>query len=154
MIDTRVTQAPYAEVLHYLNLSIRAEQIFCSIVTQMLYIPQFQNQTSLKTVHRENYQTSYHRNTAAGNLIRLEGGDAQKILVLMTIECFVEVRKHDKVAEAGLRQITASSAEDKSLLAVAFEWHSMRKRYLRAAARTLRSTVGADVWQEGVQLAE
>lgn len=144
----------YADVLSQVEQSIKAEQVFCSIVTQMKYLPQFTGQAALNKVHRENYETSYHRNTAAGNLERLVFGESDELLILMTVECFIEARQHDKTAAASLEKIVATSSEDQQWIIVATEWHKRRRQYLKSAARLLSTLIGPELWNKGASLVE
>jgi hypothetical protein len=148
------THTAYADVLKHVELSIKAEQVFCSIVTQMKYLPQFTGQAALNTVHRENYQTSYHRNTAAGNLERLVAGESDELLILMTVECFIETRHHDKIAETSLGNIVVTSSEDQKWISAATEWHRRRKQHLKSAARILSTMIGPELWNKGALLVE
>lgn len=155
MNDLQHVTNEFAQVLHPTKSSIYAEQVFCSIVTQMKFIPQFSNQPVLKTVHAENYQTSYHRNTAAGNLHRLlEVNHSDEILILMTVECFAESHQHDKTAESALLKITTTNPGDAKWLESAIYWHNQRKRHLKHAAKMLYTAVGPEVWKKGLALAE
>ncbi|GMA51792.1 hypothetical protein GCM10025857_31490 [Alicyclobacillus contaminans] len=144
----------WQSVLRDVERSIYAEQVFCSYVTQMTFMPQFKDQPALRQVHRENYETSYHRNTAAGNLHRLAQFDEDELLVLMTVECFIETRKHDNTALTALRQVTTSDPTGRKLLERAFYWHDQRKHYLKRAAGKLYTMLGPELWQKGVALAE
>jgi hypothetical protein len=143
-------------VLDHVNASIHAEQVFCSITTEMKFIPSFKDQPPLAVVHRENYETSYHMNTAAGNLHRLltHGNHSDEMLILMTIECFIEAREHERKAEQALDDLQAPSESDQHWLEAAHKWHRRRRRQLRRAARVLRAAVGPDVWQQGAVLAD
>lgn len=144
----------FAQVMRHVDRSIFAEQVFCSWVTQMNFLPQFANQPPLKIVHRENYETSYHRNTAAGNLHRLLANEWDEMLILMTVECFIEAKEHDKTAENALNQITASTPVDQKWIQTATYWHQQRKRHLKRAVKSLYATIGSEMWQKGVALAE
>lgn len=144
----------YGNVLHCVELSIKAEQLFCSIVTQMKFLPQFKEQATLATVHKENYETSYHRNTAAGNLERLVSGESDELLTLMTVECFIEARHHDKVAETSLDHIVVTNPEDENWIVEATKWHVKRKKYLKSAAKKLHAVIGPELWNKGTMLAE
>ncbi|GMA55453.1 hypothetical protein GCM10025857_68100 [Alicyclobacillus contaminans] len=75
-------------------------------------------------------------------------------MVLMTVECFVETRKHDNTALTALRQVTASDSMGMQLLEHAFYWHDKRKHYLKRATRKLYARIGPELWQKGVALAE
>lgn len=103
-------------ILNHLEQSIHAEQFICSIVTEMKYMPPFKNQIALKKIHKENYQTSYHRNTADGNLKRLISGAGQSEhqLVLMTVECFLEADEHDQNIEDALQLMSANTTTEQS----------------------------------------
>lgn len=156
MDDIAMLYTSSAKVMRHVELSIQAEQVFCSIVTEMKFMPQFANDPNLATVHRENYETSYHRNTAAGNLQRLLAlsGQPNEMLILMTVECFIETHEHDKIAEQALLNIKATRPDDEKWLAAAQKWHRRRKRQLGLAASTLRAAIGRELWEKGAALAE
>ncbi|MCL6518081.1 hypothetical protein, partial [Alicyclobacillus sp.] len=146
----------FAPVLQHLEQSIHAEQVFCSIVTEMKFMPAFKDDPNLAEVHRQNYETSYHRNTAAGNLRRLlaGAGPSEEMLVLMTIECFVEAKRHDRQAEEALKAIRTESPADEGWIQAAERWHARRRQALRMARRLLRQSVSEETWAKGVALAE
>lgn len=149
------SHAVWEAVLRHVRLSIQAEQVFCSIVTEMKFLPQFAYQDALKIIHRENYETSYHRNTAAGNLRRLtKTSTADKMLILMTVECFIETEEHDTKAETALRKITVTDAADNKWVEAAQKWHKRRKQQLKYAAETLYAAIGPELWKQGMELAE
>ncbi len=143
-------------VLDHLDASIYAEQVFCSITTEMKFLPSFKDQPPLRTVHRENYETSYHKNTAAGNLHRLlaHGHSSHERLILITIECFIEAREHERKAEEALSNLQAPTESDQRWLDAAHKWHRRRRRELRHAARVLRAAVGPEIWEQGAALAD
>lgn len=148
----------WEQVYRRICASIHAEQVFCSITTEMKYMPEFMNIPELATVHRENYETSYHKNTAAGNLLRLMMGaktpEQEKLLVLMTVECLIEATHHHATAEQALTSMNASSGESTRYLEASAHWHDLRKYWLRKAQRTLRRAIPPEWWQEGQSLAE
>ncbi|MDB5085451.1 MAG: hypothetical protein JWN30_2337 [Bacilli bacterium] len=146
----------FSRVLQHVERSIHFEQVFCSIVTEMKYMAPFQNQAGLQRVHKENYETSYHRNTAAGNLKRLTAGAGASAtqLILMTVECFLEAQEHDQNAEQALGSMTASNPQEQSWLDAAQEWHLKRKEELQIAAQILRESIPADLWNQGAALTE
>ncbi len=144
------SHAVWASVLRHVRLSIQAEQVFCSIVTEMKFLPQFSYQDALKTVHKENYETSYHRNTAAGNLRRLiKTRTVDEMLILMTVECFIETLEHDRKAETALREITVADPVDEKWLIAAQKWHMRRKQQLKHAAETLYAAIRTGIVEKG-----
>lgn len=148
-------QGTWQRLAEFMKGSIEAEQVFCSLVTEMGYQPQFRGNSALAIVHRENYETSYHRNTAAGNLERLLQGDtSNEMLVLLTVECFIEARQHDGTAEMALMQIKAVSQEDSGWLEAARFWHQKRRQYLDSATEVLYTSIGPAMWEKGVALVE
>jgi hypothetical protein len=149
----------WSQVLRPLSVSIYGEQVFCSITTEMKWLPGFRDNAELTALHRENYETSYHRNTAAGNLTRLawqeaQGRDPSKRLVLMTVECLLEAREHDRRTAQHLRALEEQAGAYRSWLEAASRWHEHRTRWLRRAVRTLRGGIPAGWWEEGTQLIE
>ena len=144
----------YRTAFKHLKASIEAEQVFCSIVTEMKFMPQFADDPNLRTVHRENYETSYHRNTAAGNLRRLLRGETAEMLILMTVECFIESREHDRKSGEALDGIQSTGPHDEKWLESAKYWHAKRKQQLKHARNVLYNMIGPDVWQKGAALAE
>jgi hypothetical protein len=148
----------WEKIYRRVQAAIYAEQIFCSITTEMKYLPAFKDQPPLRNVHRENYETSYHLNTAAGNLARLLSGAhsnrEERMLILMTIECFIEADEHDRKAKQFLRQVTAAEKKDGAWLEAAAHWHEQRVYWLQRAMKKLRSTIPASLWQEGASMAK
>lgn len=144
----------YAEVLRLVKCSMKAEQYFCSIVTQMTYLPQFKHQQPLDIVHKENYETSYHRNTAIGNLRRLLDGDMDELVILMTVECIIEAARHDAKAKAALAELSAGDEEGQMWLGRAEKWQGYRSNYLARARSMLRGVIGPQSWAKGKALAQ
>jgi hypothetical protein len=147
----------WSRILQHVNASIQAEQVFCSITTEMKWFPQIERQPILKELHAENYETSYHRNTAAGNLIRLQmtdgtDRDQHKRLILMTVECLLEAKEHDTKAYNFLTRLEADTSQDKAWIEFAAKWHRLREHYLRRAMRRLRMSISDDMWQEGAAM--
>ncbi|WP_026960995.1 hypothetical protein [Alicyclobacillus herbarius] len=138
--------------------AIYAEQVFCSITTEMKFLPGFENQLELRSLHRENYETSYHLNTAAGNLARILAGahdrHQERQLILMTVECFIEAREHMDKAEGYLGRLKPGNAKERVWLRAAGHWHQERVRWLNQAMRRLKTSIPESVWQEGVSLVE
>lgn len=147
-------RSEWVHVKNELMESVYAEQVFCSIVTEMKLMPQFQNQPALAGIHRENYETSYHRNTAVGNLSRLQAGEANVTLVLMTVECLAEAARHDNSAESSLGQMHAATPDDQVWLRAAANWHARRSWWVRRAAASLQASVGPELWEQGLSLAQ
>ena len=147
-------RSAWVHVKNELLESVHAEQVFCSLVSEMKYMPQFQSQPALAELHKENYETSYHRNTAVGNLSRLQAGEAHDLPVLMTIECLVETARHDRLGEKALAAIRAAAPEDQVWLRAAQNWHERREYWTRRAADTLRGHVSAHLWEQGIGMAE
>ncbi len=154
MEQAQMVHTSYADVLRHIDLSIWAEQMFCTVTTQMNFLRQFKDQPELKSLHKENYETSYHRNTAAGNLLRLVAGELDEMLILMTVECFIESRNHDKAAQTALHSISVPTQEDEQWITLSEKWHRRRKRHLKYAAEILRTMIGQELWAKGALLAE
>ncbi len=61
MSDYTALYPALSTVLSHIEASIQAEQIFCSIVTEMTYLPAFKDQPPLRQLHRENYEMIHQK---------------------------------------------------------------------------------------------
>lgn len=144
----------WADPLRDLRRSLYAEQIFCSLTSEMRAFPAFAEQPALDELHKENYETSYHRNTACGHLTRLYFAPPAAVeefdrLTVMAIACVYNSRKHDKLAQAQFEALVASDPVDQAWLQLAMCWHLERKRWLKVAAADVRALVSPDLWAQG-----
>jgi|GEM_PF-5766725 len=148
--------AVWDNVFQKLSACIYAEQVFCSLTTEMKFLPAFQDSSILKNIHTQNYETSYHQNTAAGNLQRLMMGattaEQEKMLALVTVACMTEAKRHQNQAEAYLRQMT-SDASDSQWLDAIRHWHQMRYHWLKVARSSLKGSISPQWWSQGEALA-
>ncbi|WP_067933848.1 hypothetical protein [Alicyclobacillus kakegawensis] len=150
------TSSLWQRLYRRVQSTLYAEQVFCSITSEMNYLPNFARQPVLRSLHAENYESSYHLNTAAGNLVRILAGAhsqrQQQRLVLMTVECFIEAREHMDKAAGYLRQLETTDKRDKAWIYAAWHWHEQRVHWLTKAMRRLQASVPESVWQAGVGL--
>ncbi|KPV42940.1 hypothetical protein [Alicyclobacillus ferrooxydans] len=145
-----------ANVIRYLDMSILAEQVFCSIVAEMQNDPNLRDRGAWSVLEQANRATTYYRSTAGGHLRRLLwGADADTSeLFSLTVGCLVEAKAHDKEAEHALVDLDDDPAVNRPMLNAALKWHSRRKIELKHTALGLRAALPRDVWETGVALAK
>ncbi|QQE78155.1 hypothetical protein [Alicyclobacillus sp. SO9] len=141
----------FEHVFQNMSHCIYAEQVFCSLTTEMKYLPAFKDNPHLQALHKENYETSYHQNTAAGNLQRLMVGaktrEQEKVLVVVAARCMLEAKKHQAKADEALKTISVPQ-EHVAWLDASRHWQHMRHRWLKLAMKDLRSAVPPKWWSE------
>lgn len=138
--------------LKYLDQSIVAEQMFCSLIVEMSHIPPFSRQSSLATMVEQNHKTSYYRNLAAGHLRRLltdPGLDPDQTL-MWVVQSLTSARNLDAQADKILAGVHPQEPAGETFVVAAKAWNRQRRRALKYAARTLQTILPTALWQEGV----
>lgn len=143
----------WVHVKNELLESVHAEQAYCSIIAEMLLLPQFGSQAGASEAYRENYETSLLRNIAVGHLTRLQAGEPQTRLAALTVEALAKAVTHDRRCHAALQTLTATTPEDQVWLRAANNWREQREHWLRRAAATLKSGIAPDLWEQGLAMA-
>lgn len=147
------------QVARSMDMSVLAEQVFCSIVAEMQERSKLRGLSLWPSLLQANQATSYNRTTAAGHLRRIvwhtESDEYQ--LLTLTLACMVEAKANDKVALQALAQLEDDPLliEDGSLdyLNAALKWHWRRRNTLKQAAVGLKAVVPPEVWDKGISLA-
>ncbi len=148
-----MARSVWVHVKNELLESVHAEQAFCSIVAEMLLLPQFRSQSSVTDAYRENFETSLLRNIAVGHLTRLQAGEPQTRLVVLTVEALATAVLHDRLCHRALQTLAASTPDDQVWLRAANNWREQREHWLRRAASTLKSGIAPEVWDRGLSMA-
>ncbi len=143
----------WVHVKNELLESVHAEQALCSIIAEMLLLPQFRSQAGTREVYQENYETSLLRNIAVGHLTRLQAGEPQTRLVPLTVEALATAARHDHRCHSAIRTLTAATPDDQVWLRAANNWREQREYWLHRAAATLKSGIAPDAWEQGINMA-
>ncbi len=148
-----MARSVWVHVKNELLESVHAEQAFCSIIAEMMLLPQFRSQSGVTDAYRENYETSLLRNIAVGHLTRLQAGEPQTRLVVLTVESLATAVLHDRLCNTALQTLAATTPDDQVWLRAANNWREQREYWLRRAASTLKSGIAPEVWDRGLFMA-
>jgi len=142
----------WGPTLKYLKRSVYGEQVLLSIVEEMIGQADGENKATWLQVQDACRGSVYHRNGAAGHLVRLHfANPADKAevqgLVAHTIACLYSAKQADKEAETHLLAFPRADDERHAWYSLAAKWHSQRKYWLAAAATEMQGVVPSHVWQ-------
>ena len=97
------------QMVEALSNSLYAEEIVCSMASQLHYIPEMANLNGLKETHDALVPASYHRVTAVGTGNRILQGD-QSLSLWQVIEyCIREAGVMDAAVRVGLNKMLAAA---------------------------------------------
>lgn len=123
-----------------LQQSIYAEEMVCSMSSELYHIPQTKDLKGLNEMHSHLVPASYHRVSAAGSSRRLMHGEKQQSITQTLVACILNAETQDKKVREGL-QIMEENAipEFKPFIRVIIQWQKQTEKYLKEAKESLRS---------------
>ncbi|MED4017868.1 hypothetical protein [Sutcliffiella cohnii] len=86
----------WAPVVERLSYSLNAEQMVCSMTTQLFHFPGTQNLKGNAELHHHLVPASYHRITALGCAKRVHRGETHQSIIKALIDCVNNGLKEDK----------------------------------------------------------
>ncbi|NMH69404.1 hypothetical protein HF072_11515 [Bacillus sp. RO3] len=127
-------------VLTLLQQSLRAEEMVCSISSELFHIPQTQNLKGNNEMHSHLVPASYHRVTAVGSAMRLVNGEQQQTIVTTLATCILNAENQDQQVRAGLMVMEENAApEFKRVIQTIIEWQEQAEAFLFQAKEAMRS---------------
>ena len=131
-------------LINLLEQSIYAEEMVCSMSSELYHIPQTMNLQGLNEMHEHLIQASYHRVSAAGSARRLKMGE-QQTLIDTLVACILNAERQDQQVWSGLLVIeSAASAEFKPFIQLIIQWQGQAERSLNQAKQYV-SNVGITI---------
>lgn len=132
-------------VLNSLLRSLHAEEMVCSMSSELYHIPQTQNLKGNNEMHNELVPASYHRISAAGSARRLLNGEQQQSLKDTLVACIINAENRDKKVREGLIVMEENAVPDyKPFIKLIIQWQDQAESYLKQAKDSLR-TMGVSV---------
>ena len=127
-------------ILGLLQQSLYAEEMLCSISSELYHIPETQDLKGNNEMHNHLVPASYHRVTAVGSARRLVGGEQQNTIIVTMATCIVNAENQDKGVREWL-QVKENNAEDqyKPKMRMLIQWQNQAESYLRQAKNALQS---------------
>jgi hypothetical protein len=134
----RVTDWP--AVVNALEQSLFAEQLVCSMGTQLFYIPETADLEGNPEMHNHLVPASYHRVTAVGSAVRLAHGEFHESIVQTLRSCIQSAKREDEEVMRWLRVMRdAAPADFKPFLEHIIQWQEQAELSLRAAQQLLEN---------------
>lgn len=146
-VNVMYTYAPgteWSSVTQSLQKSLYAEQMVCSMSTQLFHIPETENLQGNREMHEHLVRASYHRVTATGSAVRLQTGPYHESIRKTLVSCIRNARKEDAGVREGLR-VMYGNADDrvKPFIREIQQWQVQAEQYLAAAGQELGMTDAA-----------
>jgi hypothetical protein len=127
-------------VLNSLLRSLHAEEMVCSMSSELYHIPQTQNLKGNNEMHNELVPASYHRISASGSARRLLNGEQQQSLIDTLVACIINAENRDKKVREGLIVMEENAAPDyKPFIKLIIQWQEQAESSLKQAKDSLRS---------------
>jgi len=132
-------------LINLLEQSIYAEEMVCSMSSELYHIPQTMNLQGLNEMHEHLIHASYHRVSAAGSARRLKTGEQQQTLIDTLVACILNAERQDQQVRNGLQVMeSAASAEFKPFIQLIVQWQGQTESYLQQAKQYV-SNVGITI---------
>ena len=126
-----------------LSNSLYAEEMVCSMASQLHYIPETAQLSGLKETHDELIPASYHRVTAVGTGHRILQGDNAPTLWNVIEYCIREAQEKDAAVMVGLNKMFAAAPEAyRGFVNQIIEWQKYKERTFQIAKTAYESIKG------------
>jgi hypothetical protein len=130
----------WQSILDPLLQSLYAEEMVCSMSSELYHIPQTQNLKGNNEMHNNLVPASYHRISAVGSARRLLNGEQQQSLIDTLVACILNAEARDKKVREGLMVMEENVVpEYKQFINLIIQWQSQTEASLKQAKDSLRS---------------
>ena len=124
----------WSYVLGLIQQSLYAEQMVCSMSTQLFVIPETKDLEGNPEMHEHLEEAAYHRVTAAGSTTRLQLGEYHESIIIILNECVQKSLEHDKDVRKWLDIMKDNAPENyKQFLQQIIVWQEQTNYYLKMA---------------------
>ena len=150
MYDDPTFHAHISEAVYNLDMSVFADQVFCSIVAEMQTWPQLRELLMWPVLNQATEKASLYRNIAVGHVRRFvwrSQGDAD-IGLQMGAQNTILANLQDKVAYDALSTLNSTELVQPQTWETLVKWQQRRRGTLKHAMRALRRVLPPDVWQQ------
>ncbi len=149
----------WQRALGELKRSIYADQVFCSVASEMVSMDPFCTFAPFHHIHKLCWNTSFYRNSACGHLIRLHfipRADEKEAAVLtrQVVYCLYQARYFDGQAGDSFDQIQTNEETGREWIDLAMGWQRERRTWLNRTAKTIRILVPEEIWKSGKEGAQ
>ncbi|MDN4074940.1 hypothetical protein [Fictibacillus terranigra] len=132
----------WTAVLQLLNQSLHAEEMVCSMSTQLFHIPAAANIKGNAEMHNHLVPASYHRVTAAGSALRLRNGETHASIIQTLTSCVNNALRQDQEVMKGLRIMRDNAPNPfRSTIEIVIRWQQQAEQSLTSAKQLLTQMV-------------
>ncbi|WP_141430772.1 hypothetical protein [Bacillus sp. 03113] len=144
-------QVNWLNILNLLQRSLFAEEMVCSMSSELYHIPQTKDLKGNNEMHNHLVPASYHRVTAVGSAQRLNTGEQRQSIIDTMITCINNAEKQDRSVKEWLRVMEGNaSSEFKPFIQMIIRWQNQAEHYLNQA-KTELIKLGISISAEGEQ---
>ncbi|WP_069203048.1 hypothetical protein [Bacillus testis] len=123
--------------------SLYAEEMVCSMASQLRYFPETAQLNGLEETHGSLVPASYHRVTAVGTGYRILQGDNAPTLWNVIEYCIREAQKMDAATRVGLNKMLAAAPETyRGFVNQIIEFQKNKENYFQMAKTAYESIKG------------
>lgn len=128
----------WEQILSLLQQSLYAEEMVCSMTSELFHIPETQDLTGNREMHNHLVPASYHRVTALGSAARLKNGEQQPSIIQTMMACIVNAENQDIKVREGLNTMEEHASPDyKAFMNVVIRWQVQAESSLKQAKESL-----------------
>lgn len=132
-------QQDWASVQELLNRSLYAEQMVCSMSTQLFHIPATENLEGNPEMHEHLVPASYHRVTALGAAQRLQNGEYHESLIKTLTSCVRNALREDQEVTKWLNVMRENAPNEfEPFIQNIIDWQQQTVQSLSSAQLRLR----------------
>jgi hypothetical protein len=138
VLDSYRFRQDWTAVLQLLNQSLYAEEMVCSMSTQLFVIPATADLKGNAEMHNSLVPASYHRVTAAGSATRLQNGETHETIIRILVSCINNGLKRDQEVTKWLPVMRDDAPDEfKPFLENIISWQQQAVQSLTSAKQLL-----------------
>jgi hypothetical protein len=138
VLNSYIFRQDWTAVLQLLNQSLYAEEMVCSMSTQLFVIPATADLKGNAEMHNSLVPASYHRVTAVGSAIRLQNGETHESIIRILVSCVNNGLKRDQEVTKWLPIMRDDAPEEyKPFLQNIISWQQQAVQSLTSAKQLL-----------------
>jgi hypothetical protein len=138
VLNPYIFRQDWTAVLQLLNQSLYAEEMVCSMSTQLFVIPATADLKGNAEMHNHLVPASYHRVTAVGSAIRLQNGESHDTIIQILVSCVNNGLKEDLEVMKWLPIMRDDAPDEyKPFVETIIRWQQQAERTLTSAKQLL-----------------
>jgi hypothetical protein len=138
VLNHYIFRQDWTAVLQLLNQSLYAEEMVCSMSTQLFVIPATANLKGNAEMHNHLVPASYHRVTAVGSAMRLQNGETHETIIQILVSCVNNGLKKDQEVMKWLPVMRDDAPDEyRAFLETIIRWQQQAEQSLSSAKQLL-----------------